>query len=132
MRIDSSKKLTKEQPTGTRTTTTILGGTGGREDGDENDDDDDDEATFASSRSDIERAIQKHRFTPDEPTFVRKVRDHFYVEREHSVARKDGSERRLSERVQKKRTADSALLGSFWRFTNARRRTSRCGLKANI
>ena len=58
MRIDSSKKLTKEQPTGTRTTTTILGGTGGREDGDENDDDD--EATFASSRSDIERAIQKH------------------------------------------------------------------------
>ena len=62
MRIDSSTSLTKEQPTGTRTTTTILGGTGGREDGDENDDDDDDEATFASftSRSDIERAIQKH------------------------------------------------------------------------
>ena len=71
MRIDSSKKLTKEQPTGTRTTTTILGGTGGREDGDENDDDDDDEATFASSRSDIERAIQKHR-PRDEPTLFEK------------------------------------------------------------
>ena len=69
MRIDSSKKLTKEQPTGTRTTTTILGGTGGREDGDENDDDDEAKkspggavspSSFASSRSDIERAIQKH------------------------------------------------------------------------